>query len=168
MPKTSKNPEGAVQYINWMVENNIDTMLYYGLENEHYRMEDGAIIVTDEERYKNEFGWIGTDLNLIGSVNYSVPKDKRDLVYTTESQKKMVVGLDMAERFGKTGVFLDAPRPVAQEKMAQLQQHLFEGAAKVIVVDDFEAEYQRYIDGWARLGGREYDAEIAEILKSKE
>lgn len=83
---------------------------------------------------------IGGDLNLIGSVNYRIPEDKLEQVYTGTTGQKQIQGYKMAEQYGKQATVLAAARPVAQEKMSTLQKHVFEGAAKVIVAENFEAE----------------------------
>ena len=168
VPKSSKCPEAAVQFINWMISEEIDTMLYYGIEGEDYDINEGVITVRDKVDLQNKLNWIGNDLNLIGAVNYRVPEDKRGLVYTGEEGKIQIQALEISDKYGKRPMVLNVERPIAKEKASSLQQYLFEGAAKVIVADDFDAQYDAYIDGWNKLGGADYDNEIAMAISAEE
>lgn len=168
VPKSSESPDAAVKFINWMVENKVDVTLYNGFEGDHYTMDGDLIVPKDKEYTRNDLEWVGNDLNLIGSVNYQTPEDKLDKVYTGETGAKQIKGFEMAKQYGKQAMVLSAARPVAQDKMSTLQKYVFEGAAKVIVASDFEAEYENYVNGWKQLGGDQYDQEIADIIKAQQ
>ena len=166
VPKTCKSPETAVKFLNWMVEDKIDTVLYYGFENEDYDINEGVISVRDREALQKKLNWIGNDLNLIGAVNYQNPMNKLELVYPGEEGKIQIQALEMVDTYGKRPMLLNKERPIAKEKIATLNQYMFEGAAKVIVADDFDAQYDAYIDGWNKLGGADYDNEVAGAVKA--
>ena len=107
-------------------------------------------------------------MNLVGAVNYRVHEDKREIVYAGEEGKIQIQALEISDKYGKRPMVLNVERPIAKEKAATLQQYLFEGAAKVIVADDFDAQYDAYIDGWNKLGGADYDNEIAKAIGAEE
>lgn len=166
IPKSSKVPAEAVRYINWMVESKADITLTNGFEGEHYKVEDGVIIPTLTDTNKKDF-WKGADLDLIGYVNYMIPRNKLELVMSPEEARKTALAMEYTEKYAVVAPVLTQKMPVSQEKVATLTDYVNTGLAKLIVASDFEAEYANYVNGWYSLGGGELDKEYEQALNEK-
>lgn len=164
IPKTCENPGEAVRYFNWLIDNQINYVIANGFEGVHYNLTDGIAIPIPEVTKD----WNGTDTNLIGFVGLEpTPDDK--LSITDPDERNVALTIQSREIVQKYGADIQInmslyDRPVYEDKGSQLKQYIYEGAAKVIVAEDFEAAYQNYVDGWYALGGGEYDEEISGIL----
>lgn len=164
IPKTCEKPGEAVRYFNWLIENQINQVVSNGFEGVHYEMKDGVVVP-----YKDVAkDWNGTDTNLIGFVGMEpIPDDKLSVTDSDERNVALTIqSREIVKRYGSDLQINMAlyGRPVNEEKGSQLKQHIYEGAAKVIVAEDFETAYQNYVDGWYALGGGEYDEELSAIL----
>ena len=167
VPKSSKVPEAAVRYMNWMVESKADITLTYGFEGTHYKVEDDVIIATTTDANAKDM-WKGADLNLIGYVNYMVPRDKLDKVMKPEEAEKTAIAMDYTDKYAVEKPVITDKRPIAQEKASMLQEYVNTGVAKLIVAADFDAEYEKFVSGWYGLGGGDYDKEYQDALQAKE
>lgn len=164
IPRTCEKPGEAVRYFNWLIDNQINYVIANGFEGVHYNLTDGiAIPIADAAK-----DWNGTDTNLIGFVGLEpTPNDK--LSITDPDERNVALTIQSREIVQNYGADIQInmslyDRPVYEDKGSQLKQYTYEGAAKVIVAEDFEAAYQDYVDGWYALGGGEYDEEISAIL----
>lgn len=70
IPKTCKNPEAAVTYLDWLATKEGGFTLFHGFEGEHYIDEDGIPVVKDAEYNATDKDWIRHDLFLIGNQGY--------------------------------------------------------------------------------------------------
>lgn len=70
IPKTCKNPEAAVTYLDWLATKEGGFTLFHGFEGEHYVDEDGIPVVKDAEYNATDKDWIRHDLFLIGNQGY--------------------------------------------------------------------------------------------------
>ena len=112
--------------------------------------------------------WKGADLNLIGYVNYMVPRDKLDKVMKPEEAEKTAIAMDYTDKYAVEKPVITDKRPIAQEKASMLQEYVNTGVAKLIVAADFDAEYEKFVSGWYGLGGGDYDKEYQDALQAKE
>lgn len=163
IPKTCEAPGEAVRYFNWLIENQINFVISNGFEGVHYELQDGVVIPNGTAK-----DWNGTDTNIIGFVGLE-PTPNEKLSITDPDERNVALTIKSREIVQKYGseLYLNLAlydRPVNMEKGTQLKQYVYEGAAKVIVAEDFEAAYKEYVDGWYDLGGGEFDAELAAIL----
>jgi ABC-type sugar transport system, periplasmic component len=70
VPKTCKNPEAAVTYMDWLATNEGGFVLYHGFEGEHYELEDGVPIVIDADYNAIDKDWIRHDMFIVGNQGY--------------------------------------------------------------------------------------------------
>lgn len=64
VPKSCKNPDAAVKYLDWVSQNILT--LQYGTEGVHYKLEDGLPVVIDAEKTKTDL-WAGFDLGIVAN-----------------------------------------------------------------------------------------------------
>ncbi|EHL63783.1 extracellular solute-binding protein [Ruthenibacterium lactatiformans] len=168
IPKTTENPGEVVRYFDWLIENNVNDVISNGFEGEHYKLVEGVKIAIDKE-YNAKDIFNATDMNLTGFTNQTyTPNDKLYLQYENERDREIVIkAREFVEKYGAEDYLslVGIDRPVNMESGAALKKYMYEGAAKVIVAEDFEAEYKKYVDGWYQLGGGEFDAELAAAIQ---
>jgi putative aldouronate transport system substrate-binding protein len=70
IPKTSKNPEAAMKYLNWLSTQEGGFTLYHGFEGEHFEYIDGVPIPKDSEYNARTKDYIRDDLFLVGNNGY--------------------------------------------------------------------------------------------------
>lgn len=75
VPKTCKNPEAAVTYMDWMATQEGGFTLFHGFEDEHYKLEDGVPVVIDADFNAVDKDWIRHDMFIIGNQGYFFSED---------------------------------------------------------------------------------------------
>ncbi|TLS53896.1 extracellular solute-binding protein [Paenibacillus antri] len=164
IPKSTKNPEAAVKYLNFLAKN--ITVVQSGFEGQHYNVEDGLRVPIDIEKNKKEIDWYLGDLNLLTQGYMSSPSKEQMLKLNPDPEyaELMSPHYEQFEKFGGSGKGIDSPRPVAQEKSVNLTKYAYEALSKAVIAPDFEKEWANVLDGWYKLGGKEFDQEITEKL----
>ncbi len=165
IPASSKVPEAALAYLEWMASSDISFVLGHGFAGEHHNMVDGAISYIDTAYNATDLMWIGGDLSIAKATNCWITTDMLPVMYPGEEGLKFQEAMIWSSTYGTPYTVITEPRPNTLSNSATLQDYIFQGAAKVIVASDFEAEYKNYVDGWNKLGGDAYDTEITEALK---
>ena len=61
----AKSPEGVMQYVDFLSQESTVHTLKHGLEDVHYKMEDGTEVILDEDKYEKEISWLG-DFRMLG------------------------------------------------------------------------------------------------------
>lgn len=84
----AKSPEGVMQYVDFMSAESTVHVLKHGLEDEHYKMEDGIEVILDEEKYEKEISWLG-DFRMLGPQ------------YLINEYNKYLADLDLSQPFDK-------------------------------------------------------------------
>jgi len=172
VPKSTKHPEAAIRYLNFMAKN--ISLFQSGIEGVHYREENGLRMPIDSARNMKEIDWYLIDLNLLTQGYMGVPtKEQMEILYAyvPEEERELMIELmhdhyQIILRDGKASPLIDQPRPVAEKRLADLVSFMYEALSKVIIAEDFEAEWEAAVAGWIRHGGIEYDREITEALLS--
>lgn len=75
VPKTCKNPDAAVTYLDWLATKEGGFTLFHGFEGEHYIDEAGVPVVKDAAYNATDKDWIRHDLFLIGNQGYYATED---------------------------------------------------------------------------------------------
>lgn len=170
IPKTTKNPESAVKFLNFMAKH--INVVQSGIEGVHYKVDGGLRLPIDADKNAKEINWYVGDLNLLTQGYMGAPTKEQLLKQaptTPEYAELLAPHYDQFEKFGKTTPFIDSPRPVAQKNIVNLTKYGYEALSKAIIATDFEKEWASTVDGWVKLGGRDYDKEasdkIAEMKK---
>ncbi|WNQ13906.1 extracellular solute-binding protein [Paenibacillus aurantius] len=164
VPKTTKNPEAAVKFLNFLAKH--INVVQSGIEGTHYKVENGLRLPIDPDKNAKEIGWYLGDLNLL-TQGYMGPPTKEQLLKMNtnpEYAELLTPFYEQFEKYGKEAPFIDSPRPVAQKNIVNLTKYGYEALSKAIIASDFEKEWTNTLDGWVKLGGRDYDKEISEKL----
>lgn len=70
IPKTAKNVDACITYLDWLATIEGGFTLYHGFEGEHFEYEDGIPVVKDIEYNASDKDWINNDLFLVGNAGY--------------------------------------------------------------------------------------------------
>lgn len=173
IPKTSKNPEAVVKYLNWMADPAVIKTLQSGIEGVHYVVENGIPKVKDQamaDKAAREVAWYAApgDLAIIQQGQPPQTKEELDKLYADRPGYADSIwnGWEIFRKFGKPEPLLTMQRPFAQKNSAAIFKQLNESVSKAIIVDDFEKAYAELVSNWEKVGGREYDKELTEALKA--
>ncbi|MCR2045790.1 extracellular solute-binding protein [Acetatifactor muris] len=81
VPKTAKNVEACITYLDWLATQEGGFTLYHGFEGEHFQYEDGVPVVKDMDYNAKDKDWICNDLFLVGNSGYF--KSEKDFMEST-------------------------------------------------------------------------------------
>lgn len=70
IPKTCKNVEAAVTYLDWLATEEGGFTLFHGFEGEHFEYVDGVPVVLDMDHNAETKDWTRHDLFLVGNQGY--------------------------------------------------------------------------------------------------
>lgn len=84
VPKTCKNPEAAVTYLDWLATQDGGFTLFHGIEGKNYKLEDGIPVVIDSDFNATDKDWIRHDLFLIGNQGYYMDENSFALATSKE------------------------------------------------------------------------------------
>ncbi|NOU74742.1 extracellular solute-binding protein [Paenibacillus sp. LMG 31458] len=176
VPKSSKNPDVVMKYLNWMVEPKNLATVQSGIEGVNWKNDGGVRVQIDPETNKKST-WVSASGDLAIVQQGVAPYNKEQLIksvaatYPDDKQREEYANsyltfYDIFKKFGKPNTVIDSPRPVAQKTVAAIEKHLYEGISKVIISTDFEKTYSEMVAGWERAGGKDYDKEISDAYKT--
>lgn len=182
IPKTTPDDEAAavIKFLNWMATEEGVRTVNWGIEGEHYVMENGVRVVPDPDKNKQELWMLSAgDMSII-QQGIALPEDKEGLMQwystnaslpTKELQEEFVDSLisfnKMFDDYGVFYPFVYLERPLDQQIGSSIGTYLQEGISKLIIAQDFDKEYDNLIKGWEQLGGRDWDKEVTETLKKQ-
>ncbi|QHQ62378.1 hypothetical protein Ana3638_17625 [Anaerocolumna sedimenticola] len=75
IPKTAKNPEACLEYLNFLAGNGGFT-IFHGFEGEHFEYDNGIPVVKDAEYNAKTKDWTRHDLFLVGNQGYYKTEDE--------------------------------------------------------------------------------------------
>lgn len=75
IPKTCKNPEAAITYLDWLATEEGGFALFHGFEGEHYVNEDGIPVVKDAAYNATDKDWLRHDIFMVGNQGYYRSED---------------------------------------------------------------------------------------------
>ena len=150
-PKSSKSPESVVKYIDLLCREDIAWKLSFGIEGEHYTLDDyGAPIPIDFEYNSKTLDYTGEDLRLIARPEMMLNADaKRSLDESKAEMDPYREFNKMVDELGKR----DAVQPFVQlteiktisRYMPQLIKLSDQYWVKLITAEDFDSMYEEFI-----------------------
>ena len=174
VPKTSKNAEAAVKYLEWMAKNETRILIGNGVEGQDYDYIDDVYEVKDQDRYKKE-RWNSGDLLIMYNGGYF--EGDWDIFYKRIRKAKTYgnYGDLMAEAtkialndgvvdYRRTPKF-DRPIEAMGKYKGTLDKIYIEGMVEAIMTspDKFDSVYDAMVEEYMKNGGAEVEAEKAKV-----
>ncbi|WP_256865204.1 extracellular solute-binding protein [Paenibacillus sp. 32352] len=171
IPKSSKNGEAAMKYLNWMAQKDVLNRLTNGEEGKNYTLQDGLPILKDDEATKNLLYNAG-DMRLVSNG--------LDLGDKTKNLKAMALAAPEAYRADAAISFQNgladgiAPlrfdRPIqAEVKYGKVLLDKYEEMLVKCMMakpEDFDKVYDAMLKDYMSSGGDEIKKERTEAYKS--
>ncbi|MCZ8511067.1 extracellular solute-binding protein [Paenibacillus filicis] len=171
IPKTSKNGEAAMKYLNWMAQKDVLNRLTNGEEGKNYTLQDGIPILKDEDATKNLLYNAG-DMRLVSNGLDLGDKDK--------NLKAMALAVPEAFRKDAAAAYqnglADGIPPLRFEKPIQsevkygkvLQDKYDELIVKSTMAKpaDFDKVYDAALKDYLSSGGEEIKKERTKAYKA--
>lgn len=162
VPKTAKNPEAAIKYLNWMAGEEVLNTLSFGIEGEHYKMEDGIPKTIDAKHNADTFAYVAGDMKLI--LNGTPLSFEQEM-----ANNKLILGEHLgnfAEQCQTLAAKNGIPQPVFMKELPSESKYGPEIAnlcdeywVKMVTAKDFEATYATFMTELKARGIDEIQAE---------
>jgi putative aldouronate transport system substrate-binding protein len=168
VPKTCKNPEAAVKYLNWMCRQENAYMINYGVEGEMYTIEDGVpISIVNDETIKRRAPLGDLALMFNGGWNFELEKNM-----TIQEKNNPLFGKQVAEALkisqmdGVYEPFYQVTIEAEREYLSEIQSAAAEWWVKLVVEPDFETNWENYLKEMEARGIKELQAEYEEYYET--
>jgi putative aldouronate transport system substrate-binding protein len=171
VPASSKNPDAAVKYLNFLADYDTCHVLSYGFEGVHYEMIDGtpaSILYSDEEKAAIEgYERITTgDMNLM--FNGQPFGYMASTIGVTESERRCILLNDIASKLSPVGgipeYYFQGVVTEAEEMYDGFVPNLETSLPKLIAAPagEFDALWDSVVNEYLSAGGQEIiDAKTA-------
>lgn len=97
----AKNPEAIMKYIDFLVKPDTGRTFRYGIEGEHYELQDdGRPVILDDEKFRNEVSW-ASDLTMLysrleeGKYGYVANSFNEEVPSQKEAQRLFQEAIDV-------------------------------------------------------------------------
>ena len=173
IPKTAKDPEAAVKYLNYMASTEYTTLATKGIESVDYKMVDGIPTPLHNERFKDHNGWIEPGYMTLDTL-YSTDVVKMVKNYATQFSEQYrndyVKGIVVGQAITKYATpIINLATPMSGKYQANLTQKWNTTIAKSLMasVKDFDQVFDDGLKAWKSEGGDEVTKEALELYKQQ-
>jgi putative aldouronate transport system substrate-binding protein len=170
VPKTSKNPEAAVKYLDWMM-NEGSEKLWWGFEGEHYDMKDGKMVIKDAAYNAKTLdymrGWLAITYNMTADRDPQKQRDTLQYRIAGKDGEIYLKGIELFEKVGKRSVVFDAVPDMQLKYGGALSKLANDTLTKLIMAppDKVEAGYKAFVDEYMKAGGKEVMDEAKKLFQ---
>ena len=172
IPKTTKNVEACITYLDWLSTQEGGFTLYHGFEGEHFQYEDGIPVAIDADYNAKDKDWINNDLFLVGNGGYFMTD--ADFIQSTAQGygdwKDYVVDNYVSATAGIVRSQTVYTAPVHSDNSTELGLASDEHLVKCITCapEEFDANVEAYRAALKEAGGDEVQKEYEEYYSSFE
>ncbi|TBL70901.1 extracellular solute-binding protein [Paenibacillus thalictri] len=166
IPKTTKNPENAIKFLDWFYSDEAQKFLTYGIEGDDYTVESGKIKYKypekQEDIYREEMHL--TWLRLIGPSHLT----DTEFMKNRPSGDLVLKAMDVASKEGRKNDGLGMPAlPTLQARPELGRDGLWlELAAKIVTGKESPDAFEKFVDDWKKRGGDQVIKEATDWYKS--
>ncbi|MCR4882815.1 MAG: extracellular solute-binding protein [Clostridiales bacterium] len=158
-PAAGKHTEAAVRYLNWLATPEVDMVLRYGFENEHYIVRDGQmalmeplpegavprISVSDLDMVYNGCSYFSDDMDARLSL-WSLP-ERLKTIY----RQAYLVATDNTFTIPVLDIYLPEIHDLT-EQLAQIEKELMIRTT-LCTAEEFDGVWEEMVGTWKRAGG---------------
>ncbi|UQZ81726.1 Lipoprotein LipO precursor [Paenibacillus konkukensis] len=167
IPKSNKNPEAAIKFLDWFYSDEAQKFLDYGLENEDYTVENSKI----QYKYATTVDAINKEnmhlmfLRLVGPsylANEEFMKGRKD-------SDLILNALSVAKNEGRVNDGVGMPITPTMLSKPELGKNglWMEMAAKIITGKEPIDSFDKFVEDWKKRGGDQIIKEATEWYNSK-
>lgn len=170
IPKTSKNVEACITYLDWLATQEGGFTLYHGFEGEHFQYENGIPVAIDSDYNAKDKDWTNNDLFLVGNGGYFMTD--MDFMQSTAQGygewKDYVIENYVNATAGTVRSQTVYTAPSHRENATELGLALDENLVKCITCapEEFDANVEAYRAALKEAGGDEVQKEYEEYYNS--
>jgi putative aldouronate transport system substrate-binding protein len=166
IPKTTKNPENIIKFLDWFYSDEAQKFLTYGIEGKDYTLESGKIKYNypakQEDIYREEMhlSW----LRMVGPLHLS----DTEFMKNRPAGDLVLKAIDIASKEGRKNDSLGMPSlPTLQTHPELGRDGLWlETAAKIITGKDPVDSFDKFVEDWKKRGGDQAIKEATDWYKS--
>ncbi|OPH51877.1 ABC transporter substrate-binding protein [Paenibacillus ferrarius] len=167
IPKSNKNPENAIKFLNWFYSDEAQKFLDYGLEGEDYTLDNGKVnykYPTNPDEINRENMHL-MFLRLVGPsylANESFMKGRKDGDIIANA-------IQIAKSEGRQDDGVDMPIPPTLQSKPELGKNglWMETAAKIMTGKDPIDSFDKFVEDWKKRGGDQIIKEATEWYNAK-
>lgn len=152
--KSNDEIDRILQFMDKLNEREAQDLLYHGIENRHYIVQDGTVIRQTAE------GVSETERNDLSMLLTFIPRDLTTPVETDELRKLIAKVQSENEKILVSNPAESFTSEIYHEKGNFLDNLVNDARIRFITGEIDEAEFKNIIDTWLENGGEEYIREI--------
>ncbi|MBE7719207.1 MAG: extracellular solute-binding protein [Lacrimispora celerecrescens] len=171
VPKTCKNPEAVVTYLDWLSTKEGGFAIFHGFEGEHYNLEDGVPVVINSDFNAEDKDWIRHDLFLVGNQGYYASEEDFMKATSKEIPGYEEYVMDNFENAIAGDLVYDPAytSPTQSENSAKILLADDEYLVKCMTCapEDFDKTFDAYMEALKEAGAEEVKTEREEYFRNK-
>lgn len=147
-PATSDAEVAAIKYMNWMAEEEVGWIMSFGIEGEHYSLQDGVPIPIDPDHNQRTFGYVMGDLRIMWNGPFPVGKeieDKVTILNNGDLGEFSLASKNMAVQDGMSEIVFNEEIEAWSKHGPELVKAYDEYWVKMVMADDFDAVYAEFM-----------------------
>jgi putative aldouronate transport system substrate-binding protein len=147
-PKTAKNTDAVIKYLDWHAQEDVGWTMSFGIEGEHYEMKDGAPLPIDPGYNSKTWGYIIGDLRLLFNGPYPIGTEAEDKILVI-SQGDLgefaLASKKMAESDGFPEIVFNEEIAAWSKYGPEISKAYDEYWVKMVTASDFEATFAEFM-----------------------
>jgi putative aldouronate transport system substrate-binding protein len=153
IPKSSKNAEAVLKFLDWFYTDQAEQFMTYGLEGEDYTMNNGKI----EYKYPTTPDGINKENMHLKFMRITGPSyvDNKAFMKGRNEGGLITAAMDVANAEGRKNDGIDMPLPAAMQSHPELAKNglWMETAAKIIIGTESIDYFDKFVEDWKKRGG---------------
>jgi putative aldouronate transport system substrate-binding protein len=162
-PATSTNTDAVIKYLDWMAQEDVAWTMNFGIEGEHYEMQDGAPLPIDPEYNRQTMGYIMGDLKLVfNGPPATISSDIIDAITRANNPvlgDEMIAAQEIAARDGFHEIVFNEELAEWSKYGPEIVKAADEYWVRMVMADDFDSAYSAFME---QLEARNIEEVVAE------
>lgn len=167
IPKSNKNPEAALKFLEWFFSDEAQLFLNYGLEGEDYTLENGK----PKYKYPTNLDEINKESLHLSYLRFVGPAYQADegFMKGRENADLLMNAMNVSRKEGRLSDALNMPiNPTMKAKPELAKNGLWmEMAAKIVTGKEPLDSFDKFVDDWKKRGGDQLIKEATEWYKGR-
>lgn len=175
IPKSSKHPQEAFMYLDFMASDEYLTLAISGVEGVDFEMADGIPQAIDAEAFNNRISWIQPQYQTFASNKYVKDQEKSLKVYASafvgessiaEFLRSTISG-ELASKYSRPVIAADQPMQAKYSADLATKWASFEAKMVLGPVGEFDSNFDSALKTWREEGGDLWANEAKELYNKQ-